>query len=308
MKKKILVAVDGSVYSSNSLDYLIRLFKKDPNVNIQLLSVVSAGSSDQNWMLDVDPLRADTPAVELRKAKASRYLKDARDRLLRNGFAEEQVGFSIESSSASIATSIHHQANHGMYDGLLVGRRGVGKVGEMFMGSVSADLITKCHEVPLWIIDGEITSTRFLLAVHCTPQSLQAADHLAFIMQNNPDTEISLYHSSSVFGSTQPSPPEEFHARWGEQWCNEHLDLDNHLYKAHTRILVDNGIQEKQISQIPPHMYLDTSHDLLRQAKKHGCGTVVLGRRGREADKGLLGGVSDRTMHQAQNMAVWLVG
>ena len=70
MKKKILVAVDGSVYSSNSVDYLIRLFKKDPNLSLQLLSVVSAGSSDQNWMLDVDPLRGDTPAVELRKAKA----------------------------------------------------------------------------------------------------------------------------------------------------------------------------------------------------------------------------------------------
>ena len=135
MKKKILVAVDGSVYSSNSIDYLIRLFKNDSNLTIHLLSAVSAGSSDQNWMLDVDPLRGDTPAVELRKAKAGRYLEDARARLLRNGFTEEQVEFSVESYSSSIATSIHHYAHQGIYDGLLIGRRGVGKVGEMFMGS-----------------------------------------------------------------------------------------------------------------------------------------------------------------------------
>ena len=308
MKKKILVAVDGSVYSSNSLDYLIRLFKNDSNLNIQLLSIVSAGSSDQNWMLDVDPLRTESPVVELRKAKAGRYLQDAMARLLRNGFTEDQVDFLVESSSASFATSIHHHANKGIYDGLLIGRRGVGRVGEMFMGSVSADLITQCHEVPLWFIDGEVTSTRFLLAVHCTLQSLLAADHLSFIMQNNPETRVYLYHSSSVFGSTQAAPPEEFHAQWGEQWCNEHLDLDNHLYKAHTRILVDNGIPEKKISQITPRMDLDASHDLLRQAKKHGCGTVVIGRRGREVEKGLLGGVSDRTTQHAQNMAVWLVG
>ena len=308
MKKKILVAVDGSVYSSNSLDYLIRLFKNDSNLNIQLLSIVSAGSSDQNWMLDVDPLRTESPVVELRKAKAERYLRDAMARLLRNGFTEDQIDFLVESSSASFATSIHHHANKGIYDGLLIGRRGVGRVGEMFMGSVSADLITKCHEVPLWIIDGEVTSTRFLLAVHCTPQSLLAADHLAFIMQKNPETRVYLYHSSSVFGSTQAAPSEEFHAQWGEQWCNEHLDLDNNLYKAHTRILVDNGIPEEKISQITPRMDLDASHDLLRQAKKHGCGTVLIGRRGREVEKGLLGGVSDRTTQHAQNMAVWLVG
>ena len=204
MKKKILVAVDGSVYSSNSIDYLIRLFKKDPNMTIQLLSIISAGSSDQNWMLEVDPLRSESPAVELRKAKASRYLKDAKNRLLRNGFTDEQVEFSAESSTTTIATSIHHHASQGLYDGLLVGRRGVGKVGEMFLGSVSADLLIKCHEVPLWIIDGEVTSSHFLLAVHSTPQSLLAADHLSFIMQNCPESKIYLYHSSSVFGSAKP--------------------------------------------------------------------------------------------------------
>jgi len=308
MKKKILVAIDGSVYSSNSLDYLIRLFKKNTDVDILLLSIVSAGSSDQNWMLDVDPLRTDTPAVELRKAKAERYLKDARDRLLRNGFSEEQIDFSISASAGAIATTIHHQANKGFFDSLLVGRRGVGKVGEMFLGSVSADLMTACHEVPLWIIDGEVTATRFLLAVHCTPQSLRAADHLAFIMSEHPDTEIYLYHSSAVFGSTSPAPAEKFHAQWGEEWCNKYLDLDNHLYQAHTRLLIDNGFSENKISQILPHRDLDASHDLLRQAKQHGCGTIVLGRRGREADKGLMGGVSDRTTQQAQNMAIWLVG
>ncbi len=308
IEKNILAAVDGSVYSSNSLDYLIRLFKNDRNLIIHLVSVVSAGSSDQNWMLDVDPLRGDTPAVELRKAKASRYLKDAQGRLLRNGFLEDQISYCVQSSSSSLATTIHHFANKGMYDGLLVGRRGIGKVGEMFMGSVSADLISKCHEVPLWIIDGDVTSTRFLLAVQATPRSLMAADHLGFVMQSNPNTEICLYHSSSFFGSRPPVPAEEFHRQWGEEWCNEHLDLDDYLYQAHAKILVDSGISEKQISVIPPHKDLDASHDLLRQAKKHGCGTVVIGRRARDVEKGLLGGVSDRTTQHAQDTAVWLVG
>ena len=308
MKRKILVAIDGSVYSSNSLDYLIRLFKNNSNVDIVLLSVVSAGNSDQNWMLDVDPLRTDTPAVELRKAKAERYMRVGRDRLLRHGFREEQIDFSIQSSSSALATSIYHQAKQGMYDSLLVGRRGVGKIGEMFLGSVSADLLVMCHEVPLWIIDGEVTSNRFLLAVHCTPPSLWAVDHLSFIMSGHPDTEIYLYHSSAVFGSTQPSPMEEFYEQWGEEWCREHLDLDNFLYQAHTRLLLDNGFQEKQIFHIPPHRDLDASHDLLRQAEQYDCGTIVMGRRGRDADKGILGGVSDRTTHQAQNMAIWLVG
>jgi nucleotide-binding universal stress UspA family protein len=308
MNKKILVAVDGSVYSSNSLDYLIRLFRQEPNFNIDLIGAVSIGSGDHNWMPEVDFPPVDTSVARQRKARAESYLEDARSRLVRNGFPKERVHFFVRESGAAVISSIHNFARKGLYDGLLVGRRGVGKVGEMFMGSVSAELIRKCREVPVWVIDGNVSSTRFLLAAHSSPCSLMAADHISYILSDNPKTEIYVYHSSSVFGSAPPAPVEDFHNRWGEDWCRKHLDLDNCLYQAHTRVLLENGIPRRQIIQIPPHRDLDASHDLLRQAKKHNCGTIVIGRRGRNVEKGILGGVSDRTAQYARNMAVWLVG
>lgn len=309
MEKKILAAVDGSVFSSNSLDYLIRLFENNPEIHIHLVSIVSAGSSDQNWMLDVDPLRKNTPMVERRTALATKYLRDARSRLLRNGFNDEQITFAAEASTGSIAKALHHQAVSGMYDALLIGRRGVGKVGEMFFGSVSAELIETCHQVPLWIIDGEVTSTSFLLAVHPVPQSLLAADHLAFFTGSSPNAQINLYHSNPLFGwSPEGSPREHFHDRWGREWCDEYLDLENYLFGAHATILMHAGVSKNKIRQLKVHKNLDASQDLLKQAKKHNCGTIVIGRRGPGESKGLLGGVSERTMKSAQNVAVWLVG
>jgi nucleotide-binding universal stress UspA family protein len=53
---------------------------------------------------------------------------------------------------------------------------------------------------------------------------------------------------------------------------------------------------------------LYVSRDLIKQASKHKCGTVVMGRRPRAAEKGIFGGVSDQTLQQAQNLALWLVG
>ncbi len=308
MKKQIMAAIDGSIYSSNALDYLIRLFGGEADIAIHLVSIVSSAGSDQNWMLDVDPLRGQTPAVERRVRVADRYLQDARARLLRNGFGEEQITVRVEVSTAGVATAIHHDASRGRYDALLVGRRGVGKVGEMFFGSVSAFLIKQCHEVPLWIIDGEVTSTRFLLAVNSTPESLLAADHLGYIMQGCPDVEICLYHSIPIFGSRTAAREEDFIRQWGKEWCKEHLDIENYLFHAHARILTDNGIDRKRISQLPMRRDLDASRDLLRQARRHHCGTIVIGRRGRDIAKGFMGGVSDRTMQQAQDMAIWLVG
>lgn len=308
MERKILVATDGSVYSSNSLDYLIRLFKGDQSITIHLLAIVSSAGTDQNWMFDVDPLRDSSAASDRKKRTAYKYLKDAKQRLLRNGFTEDQITYQADFSRANISTAIHHAANHGVYDALLVGRRGMGKMGEMLFGSVSSYLLEKCHEIPLWIIDGEVSSSRFLLAVHAIPQSLMAADHLAFIMQTDSTSQIYLYHSIQMFGAKQVTPAEHFHAQWGKEWCYEYLDLDNYLFHAHAQILMEGGVAKKRITQLPLQKDLDASHDLLRQAKKHRCGTIVMGRRGRDVGKGLFGGVSDRTMQQAQNIAVWIVG
>ncbi len=309
MERKILVAIDGSVYSSNSLDYLIRLFRYDTDIIIHLLAVVSSAGSDQNWMFDVDPLREQSPATDRKTRSAYRYLKEAKKKLVRNGFSEEQVSYQAEISRANISTAIHHVANHGKYDALLIGRRGMGKVGEMFFGSVSSWLLDKCHEVPLWIIDGEATSIRFLLAVHSLPESLMAADHLAFIMQADSKSEIYLYHSIQLFGGKGcPCKEEEFHQQWGKTWCAEHLDLENYLFHAHAQILMEGGVARKRIIQLPMQRDIHASRDLLRQAKKHRCGTIVLGRRGRDVGKGMFGGVSDRTLQYAQDLAIWLVG
>jgi nucleotide-binding universal stress UspA family protein len=307
MKKKILVAVDGSVYSSNSLDYLIRLFRQDQNFSIDLLAAVSTCCGDQSWMAEVDNQRTESTVVLQRKAKAAKYLKDAKARLVRNGFPDEKIATFAHGSDKGVTNSIYHFAKDNMYDSLLVGRRGVGRIGEMLLGSVSSDLVAKCHEIPLWIIDGNVTSTRFLLAVHTCTHSLMAADHLAFILQANPEAEVYIYHSLAAFGSTPPAESEEFHSRWGAKWCDKNLDVETCLYKAHSQILIENGIPQERIVQLPPHRGIHPSHDLLRQAKRHNCGTIVIGRRPR-VDKGLLGGVSDRTTKNAQNMAIWLVG
>ena len=308
MDKKLLVAIDGSVYSLNSIDYLIRLFSNDKNMSLHLFSVVSESGSGQNWMYEVDSFRQHSPMADRRRITAERYLRDAKSRLVRNGFSEERVTFSAEITSSQSVAAIHHEANRGIYDALVIGRRGIGKVGEMFFGSVSAFLVEKCHEVPLWIIDGEITSNRFLLAVHSMPKSLMAADHLGYIVQDNPEAEVMLYHSRILFRKEPEISPEKFHPQWGKEWCDNNLDQENYLSYAHAQDLHDNGVRKNCITQLPMRADLDASRDLIKHARKHKCGTIVVGRRPRGSEKGIFGGVSDRTLGQAQNLALWLVG
>ena len=307
MEKKILVAIDGSVYSSNSLDYLAKLFGPDPSLSIHLLSVVSSGGGGKDWMFDVDPHRSQLPESEKRAHSARKQLKDAEERLIRSGFARERIESRVKIASG-ISAAIREEAERGNYDSVLIGRRGLGAVGSMFFGSTSGELIEKCHKVPLWIVDGNVNASRFLLAVQSHPTSLIAADHLAFMLKEHPGAEICLYHSNAVFGSQQPAKAEDFHGQWGKSWCDQYLDLENFLFYAHAQLLIDSGIPRHRITQLPAQMHIDVGTDLLRQAKQHHCGTIVIGRRRRDLAKGQLKGVSDKTLNQAQNIAVWLAG
>ncbi|WP_319586408.1 universal stress protein [uncultured Desulfobulbus sp.] len=307
MEKTILVAVDGSVYSSNSLDYLAKFFGPDRSLAIHLLSVVSSGGGGKDWMFDVDPHRSQSPESEKRAHSARKQLKDAEERLVRNGFARERIESRVKFASG-ISAAIREEAERGNYDSVLIGRRGLGAMGSMFFGSTSGELIEKCHKVPLWIIDGNVNASRFLLAVQSHPSSLMAADHLAFMLKDHPGAEIYLYHSNAVFGSQQPAKAEDFHGQWGQSWCDQYLDLENFLFYAHAQLLADSGIPRHRITQLPAQMHIDVGTDLLRQAKQHHCGTIVIGRRRRDLAKGQLKGVSDKTLNQAQNIAVWLAG
>ncbi|OQX05471.1 MAG: hypothetical protein BWK76_27460 [Desulfobulbaceae bacterium A2] len=305
-KKKILAAVDGSAYSSQSLAYLSRLYGDDQDCDVELLHVVSASSS-QTWMLEVDPYRSRPPEVERRLLAAQRYQNEAKDRLLRHGFSEQRVCCQALATSAGVATTIQHHAASGLYDALLIGRRGVGRIGEMLFGSVSAWLLEKCFDIPLWIVDGDVQTNRFLLAVHGSTRSLFAADHLGYMLQNRGETEILLYHSSALLQTRQDLDLTILHARWGEEWCREHLDSADNLFHAHEQILRDAGIAAERIRRLPAQHNLDASHDLLRQAKKHDCGTLVIGRRGPESTRRFLSSVSQRALQQFENLAAWIV-
>ncbi|MCL1981007.1 MAG: universal stress protein [Proteobacteria bacterium] len=307
MEKAILVAIDGSVYSGNSLEYLAKLFGPDSTVALHLLGVVPSGGGGKDWMFEVDPLRGQSAETEQRGSRARKQLADAEDLLIRNGIARERIETKVI-IAASISNAIRNEAERGNYDSVVIGRRGLGTVGNMFFGSISGELIEKCHKVPLWIVDGLASAWRFLLAVHSRPSSLLAADYLAHVLKNHPGAEICLYHSNPVFGNQHKAKAEDFHPIWGKEWCDQYLDLDNYLMYAHFQLLVEGGIPRSRIVQLPSQMHLDAGSDLVRQAKKYRCGTIVIGRRSRNLTKGQLKGVSDKAVNQAQDVAVWLAG
>jgi hypothetical protein len=67
----------------------------------------------------------------------------------------------------------------GRYNAIVVGSRKISRLQQVFMGSVSANLVEHSEFIPVWIVDGEVTPDKIMVAVdgseiHFEPSILSA--------------------------------------------------------------------------------------------------------------------------------------
>jgi len=310
MERKILVAVDGSAHSFSSLRYLGQLFAGVQDIRFHLFCAVPCGEQrlGQDWLDELELINTLCPEARKRWDHANRYMAEAILQLARSGIDPTQVSTAVRLKRISIGTDIAQEARKGNYDAVLIGRRGLSKLEALFMGSVSEEILHDCHDLPVWMIDGQVHSTKILVPIDGTVHSLRAVDHLAFIFRDNPHVEITLFHSSALLASHNQSPNEDFHGLWGKDWCELHLSEEHSVFHAPEQLLLESNIPPERIRRVHTRRGLHPSRQILRQAIVDGFGTIVMGRRGREAKKGLAGSISDPILLMAEGMAVWVVG
>ncbi len=309
MQKEILVAVDGSVYSNQSLHYLTTLFDSQEDIHFHLCTWITSTASIMPSVADSkNSLIPSSGTQNKKEATATRYLKKASDKLIHAGIDPERIHTTIEVSGYNIAATIQQTAKRKLVDSILLGRRGLTGISEMLMGSVSATLFKKCHTPPLWIIDGEVQSKKFLVPVDGSPHALMAIDHLGHIFNKRTDIQIFLFHCTRLFGKKVQCDPELFYHAWEKEFCDTHLSGTDCLFHGPCQLLLNSGIPEQQIHILPEKSDLEEAHGIIREARNQECGTIVLGRRGAGIAKGLFGGVSDRAVKNVQDLALWIVG
>lgn len=310
MEKKILVAVDGSTYSSNAIHYLGNLFSQQPEVKIHLLNIISCGSlpSGREWMDEQELLNCLPPDAQKKLRSAKTYMKTAIGKFDRLGVSPERITSEVKLARTSASNDIIDETRKGLFDALVIGRRGITKLEELVMGSISEDILKKCHAMPIWIIDGKVDSGKFLVPIDGSFHSMMAVDHLAHILQDNKHCYITLFHSSAMLSSASSIIPRNFYEQWGREWCEEHMGRPDSLFHAPKQLLMDSGIPEDNIHWLHTSKGIEASRQIIRQALIDDYGTIVLGRRGGDAKKGIFKGVSDRVVLMAEHVAIWIIG
>lgn len=312
MERKILVALDGSIHDTYAANYIHTIFKNQPDISFTFATVLpSPNPSQKRQILQVEELETPKDPVSFDKKAQSQQHHDTIIRnLTRQGFMAEQFESTIVFSPLAPAQQLYSLGQAKLYDALLLARRGLDLLTTFLTNSTSQTLLKKSHTMPLWVLNGEPANADVMIPVDSSPHCMAAVDHLGFILNDNPNVTISLFHCTPLIKTKYDTEENQCNLRWNKEWqeqVNTTGETSPYHFFAAQMVLKEAGFPAARINTATPMMDIEPARAILRYSEKSHHNTIVLGRRP-DTDKGFFKGVSDRVLANAKNTALWIVG
>jgi nucleotide-binding universal stress UspA family protein len=308
MEKKVLLVVDGSIHSTHAVIYAVRISSVVKDLGYTLFFVQPTLSQ---YLLDEAETdlkaKAELKKVIRRNAEyAQEVLQQHKTRMMRMGIAEERIETITQRRIMGICKDILDCAQQGLYDAILVGRRGLSRLQQTFMGSTTAKLVKHSTVIPVWVVDGDVKSMKVMLAVDGSEASLRAVDHLSFMVGGNEKIRFTLFHVTPTLGNYCAIDFNEKESDVGKIIARGSARCVDRFFAHAQDKFREAGIQDRQIELKVVKRTVDVGKAIVSEAKKEDYGTVVVGRRG--ASKAFfMGSVSAYVLDKTSGRAVWVV-
>jgi len=292
---KILLALDGTERSFEVVKYVagIPRAKETGTVLFAVYDEVPDVYWDLGDQANLASRIAQTKAMSLTlRNSLEDQLAQAKEYLLSHGFDSARVKPVLHKREKGISRDIISEARTG-YSAVLAGRRGVARIQEILLGSISTRLLQGLTDIPLCFVGKGVPEFKnVLVAVDGSENSLKAVDFVGWLMKGC-QGEVSLLH---VIRSKDKTVVEEAEAR-----------IKAFYEKAKER-LINKGIASTSLSTQVIYGVDSRSMAIIQVARKEDFGTIVVGRRGLSAVREFfIGRVSNRVVQLAKGLSVWIV-
>ncbi|MFP4389781.1 MAG: universal stress protein [Desulfococcaceae bacterium] len=309
MKKRILLSVDDSVHSRNAVRYAVEMTESIRELHFTLFQIQPRPSGYL-----VDEARTNFRAKNAlekfrgkRAAAANACLEEFRTEMEAMGIDPDRVECQTRPPKLDKARDILDYAQERQFDAIVMGRRGVGKVTEMIMGSVAKKVVEYSQVIPVWIVDGKVESRRILLAVDGSESARRAVDHVSFMLMNSPHVYVTLFHVTAWLGESCEMGPSEAEEDDPEKLIAQRDGrcFDSFIIGARKKF-IEAGLSPKQIDVRQVKKTISVARSIVSEAEAGRYGTVVVGRKG--VDRAFYtGSVSNFVLDRSSDRAVWLV-
>jgi nucleotide-binding universal stress UspA family protein len=308
MEKRILLPVDDSIHSRNAIRYAANISSAVKNLTYTLYHVqpsisqflLEDAKTDGLKQLDLKHL------VQKHENASQAFLDKCKKNMADLGVNSNHIQVVTQPRKLGRAKDIIEYAQQGHYDAIVVGRRGISRLQETLAGSITSNLLEHSRIIPVWVIDGQVGSTRIMIAVDGSESSLKAVDHLSFMTSGNADIAITLFHVVPRFSDFCPIEIEEPSDKIGKILIQGNKRCIDHFYALALERFKEAGFQDSQIQLKMVECIYNIGSAIVEEARAGDYGTVVVGRRG-GGNAFYMGSVSRSVLGKSANCALWVV-
>jgi nucleotide-binding universal stress UspA family protein len=311
VQNRILVAFDGSEYAFHAVRYVAQVCSPSTH-RVRLMQILPAAPEEVFWQVNMDQdfTRRMQEKYHLfredGKSEAMGWLERGKGILLASGFTEDTIELMVQEGREGIARDIIAESQHD-YAAVVVGRRGLGKMESLLLGSVSNRIVERVSHVPVWVIGGSIGSKKMLLAVDDSENSLKAVAYVAGFAGGS-DAEVALLHVWRRPGLEFDPPLGRIHEEMEDDLTQRLRDEIRKMFDSHRVCLETAGVAPERIRTRCRVAGISRAGDILAEAREGGYGTIIMGRRGISKVRELvMGRVTSKVLSGAEDLALWIV-
>jgi len=153
--KRIMVCVDGSEHAMAAVKYVgdILAFR---DLEVVLFHVMMGMKSlqygDPYYIPDEEVRLVDSRWLEKVKMDMRPDIEEAKRKLVNSGHSPDKIDFEFITGASSRAGTILEEVEKGGYGTIVMGRRGLSKVADFFMGRVSNKVLHMAKKPAVWIV------------------------------------------------------------------------------------------------------------------------------------------------------------
>jgi nucleotide-binding universal stress UspA family protein len=294
MKRKFLLALDGSNQAFEAVRYAGRLFPPE-RTEVVLFHVLTP-FPESFWDIEKEPeSRYENDEIRSWEAhqdqKIQMFMEEANRLFLDQNFPQDAVRIKIQKRKAGIARDIVRESLNN-YDGVVLGRWGTSMLKDFLWGSVANKLIERLVHTPVCVVGGTPLIGKILVAIDASEGAKKAVDYVGD-MADGSRWEICLFHAIRDLDRDKTDQAKKNMGSIFESAIDHFEKAGFNRHQIHTRI----------VSQVPSR-----ASTIIVEALNGGYGTIVVGRRGLSNVKEFdMGRVSNKIIQMGREMAVWIV-
>ena len=305
-RKRILLAVDGSHASLETVRYVAAMFPAGRTEVV--LFHVAPNIPGIFWHISEEFRSRTAPArawVHETHRIMSTFMDEATHEFMLAGFSPKTVTAKIEGQRGGVIQDIMTEATQG-YDAVVVSRKNRRRTKDALIGQTGNRLLKKLHDMPVIVVSGAPSTQKVMIALDSTAEASQGVACVGRLLADAP-ADITLCHV--IKSRTVYYPPANLYYGEGqdETWAARNRErIDPWIEKAKGR-LVGDGVPSERIRVAILEDCVSRASGMLEEARKTGIGTIVTGRRHLSTlESWLFGSVSRQIVNWARGMAVWV--